>query len=386
MDQNIRKFNYIDALRGIAIILVMMVHTSQRVIPEAGSLMSRIFRNGDKGVQLFFVLSALTLCFSLNSRKRNESQPVLYFFIRRFFRIAPLFYLAIIFYQFPFDLNPSYYAPNGIKPWYFLSAFTFTHGWHPETYNSIVPGSWSIATEFSFYLLLPLLFRFINSKEKAVLFFVFTGFINFYISSELRDYWLEAYQGNPASYLVYGVWYYGIFNQLPVFAIGIFMFHILKENIVNNSRLRSVSFLLLGCIVLLNFTEFTAYKHYINQLAVFGIGFSLIIYALANRSLSLFVNPVFRYTGQVSYSMYFVHFAVIDYMTRYNFWGLSQFKNAGTIIALLLVFAVTIGISTITFYLVEKNGIRFGSWIINKLEEKKLRQISKVEIAAEGRI
>lgn len=73
-------------------------------------------------------------------------------------------------------------------------------------------------------------------------------------------------------------------------------------------------------------------------------------------------------------------------MTRHNFWGLSQYKNTGTIIALLLVFAVTIGISTITYYLVEKNGIRFGSWIINKVEEKKLRQISKVEIAAEGGI
>ena len=50
----------------------------------------------------------------------------------------------------------------------------FLHGWHPETINSVVPGGWSIAAETSFYLLLPLLFRLVTTRTRALAFLLFT--------------------------------------------------------------------------------------------------------------------------------------------------------------------------------------------------------------------
>jgi peptidoglycan/LPS O-acetylase OafA/YrhL len=84
------------------------------------------------------------------------------------------------------------------------------------------------------------------------------------------------------------------------------------------------------------------------------------------------VNPVTRFTGKISYSMYFVHFAILNFFARFHFWGLSKYKVVGTLVALLIVFLSTMIISTLTYYLVEKKGIALGSFIISRIENKRL--------------
>lgn len=366
----IQKFDYIDALRGIAIIMVIIVHTSQNV-PPGNELISRIFYNGDKGVQLFFIVSALTLCFSLDSRKNKESKYILYFFIRRFFRIAPLFYLAILYYQYPYNFEGNYYAPNGIRAWYLLTAATFTHGWHPETINGMVPGSWSIAVEFTFYLALPFLFKMINSKERAILFLIFACILNYFISAFIHDYWVKFYP-NEQLYLVEGLTFHGFFNQLPTFAVGIFLFHAIKENLFNKSKLASGVLIIFSAFIMFAYTDYCSYNNYIGQLVIYAVAFALLTFALANNSFTLFVNPVTRFTGKISYGMYFIHFAVLNFFARFHFWGLSQYKVYGTLVALIIVFLSTMIIATITYYLVEKKGIALGSFIISRIENKRL--------------
>ncbi|HEY9657997.1 MAG TPA: acyltransferase family protein [Allocoleopsis sp.] len=82
------KLQSIDSLRGIAILLVILVHTSKSV--EGLSFpISAISNYGQMGVQLFFIVSAYTLCLSME-RRREERLKEVNFFIRRFFRIAPL--------------------------------------------------------------------------------------------------------------------------------------------------------------------------------------------------------------------------------------------------------------------------------------------------------
>jgi peptidoglycan/LPS O-acetylase OafA/YrhL len=92
----VEKLDYIDVLRGIAILMVMLVHTSQAV-NGVSQLVGDIARSGQMGVQLFFVASAYTLCFS-RIRRAEEKQLLFSFWIRRFFRIAPLYYVAAIAY------------------------------------------------------------------------------------------------------------------------------------------------------------------------------------------------------------------------------------------------------------------------------------------------
>ena len=95
----LKKYDYIDSIRGFAIFGVVLVHSSQWVAPTS-SILSSIAAQGARGVQLFFIASALTLFLSMASRKQQQEEMlILSFFNRRFFRIAPAFYLAIIAYK-----------------------------------------------------------------------------------------------------------------------------------------------------------------------------------------------------------------------------------------------------------------------------------------------
>jgi peptidoglycan/LPS O-acetylase OafA/YrhL len=99
------KLLFIDALRGMAILGVLINHAARNI--EVWGILGKnvhltpwvyqIMAQGSRGVQLFFVASAFTLCLSYERRK-NEKNPLLNFFIRRFFRIAPLFYCGFLFY------------------------------------------------------------------------------------------------------------------------------------------------------------------------------------------------------------------------------------------------------------------------------------------------
>ncbi|MBK8620159.1 MAG: hypothetical protein IPN96_24410, partial [Anaerolineales bacterium] len=177
---------------------------------------------------ILYVASALTLFLSLGTRKKIETRPVLNFFIRRFFRIAPLFYLAIILYTWYDGNAPRYFAPNGIQWWYIpLTAF-FLNGWLPETINSVVPGGWSIAVEMIFYLTVPYLF----SKLKDVnttLRFIFISLILANVLSILIVNFYTPFFKTDQQYLVTSFSDFWFFSQLPVFALGILLYHVVTQ-------------------------------------------------------------------------------------------------------------------------------------------------------------
>lgn len=118
----IGNYKYIDALRGIAILMVVAVHVSQSNSLKIDDLTRSILNNGSKGVQLFFIVSAFTLFMSFNNRYDKESTPILNYSIRRFFRIAPMYYLALIFYTNIILIFPP--QKDGI-----ILNFLFLHGW-----------------------------------------------------------------------------------------------------------------------------------------------------------------------------------------------------------------------------------------------------------------
>ena len=70
----IKKLNYIDAVRGVAVLMVLLVHTLTFL--DRGGLNS-IFRviveQGRMGVQLFYIASAFTLFYSLSQREMSQN-------------------------------------------------------------------------------------------------------------------------------------------------------------------------------------------------------------------------------------------------------------------------------------------------------------------------
>ena len=156
MAKTISKYKFIDSIRGIAFLGVFACHAASHLTHMGCSQgVIRLFYQGGVGVQLFFIASALTLMLSLDARSSGGVHVLRNFFIRRYFRIAPLFYVGAIFYAAVFGGNADGRVPKPLTIGSFLSTMTFTHGWNPRWINQVLPGGWSIAVEMTFYLMVP---------------------------------------------------------------------------------------------------------------------------------------------------------------------------------------------------------------------------------------
>jgi peptidoglycan/LPS O-acetylase OafA/YrhL len=163
-------YSYVDGLRGVAILMVILVHVQGVVAPPGSDSVSLLVANGATGVQLFFMLSAFTLYSSLMQRFDRETNPTLSFYIRRAFRILPLWWCALLIHFFAREHVHG--ADFGTRPSVhdLLLHSTFTYGFVPAHINSLVTGGWSLFCEETFYLLLPLVRKNVLSLATAARF------------------------------------------------------------------------------------------------------------------------------------------------------------------------------------------------------------------------
>ena len=368
----IEKFDYIDALRGIAILLVILIHTGQKIL-NLPQYASWIVTSGRFGVQLFFIISAFTLFLSLEKRFKIEKSPIKNFFIRRFFRIAPLFYIAIIFYAIFF----TYFPFRGFNLKDIISSFFFLNTVIPSTINEIPPGVWSISVEVFFYLLLPFLFFRIKTLKKAILFFIFSiivsVFINFLVLN-LSPIFLPNFD---KFLLKIEFLYYWIFNQLPIFALGIITFFVIKEKISRKTKITlSISaFILILLLILfpLNY-QFSYQGIFPEQYLVFSILFVFLIYAMSKYKLKILNNKFTQYIGKISFSLYIWHFFIAD-LFRKTFESLTISPILNLIIFFIFTLFLSSLISHFTYKYIEQKGIKLGSNIIKKLEKSQNKSL-----------
>ena len=136
--------------------LVCFYHMSQIPQPNLAppGWLAPLVYSGGSGVMLFFVVSAFTLCLSMDSRSKDEQTPIKNYFTRRFFRIAPLFYVWMgIYYIRDIIVFNSY-----TSPWTILQSLSFTLNLFPGKEAGYVWASWTIGVEMLFYLIFPLIF------------------------------------------------------------------------------------------------------------------------------------------------------------------------------------------------------------------------------------
>jgi peptidoglycan/LPS O-acetylase OafA/YrhL len=362
----LKKYAFIDALRGYAILGVLMVHSAQSVAPRHGFLHT-VMAGGGRGVQLFYIASALTLCLSWRFRSSQETHPTRDFYIRRFFRIAPMFYIGIVLYTLLNGFVASYWAPNGIKWWFILLTALFLHGLHPETIDSIVPGGWSIAVEMTFYLVFPLLMKYIKSIPSCFAFLALSLLL-WKLSSLIYYQIFAGLYPADQQYLVSSFLFQNFFGQLPVFAIGI-LTCLVFENRKELKRRVIVFDCIFGFIVLLQLAILLRFQvNFLSNHFVFSGIFALCALNLAVFPVGLFVNRFISLVGEISFSMYVVHVAVIYFLSRIGFTLLFKPGDLSSILYYLCVVAVTVLISRILYLTVETRGILFGKNIIKRLD------------------
>ncbi len=153
------RYGQLDALRGIAILSVVIFHAYIIRPFFHGPWWMRFVGQGSEGVGLFYMVSALTLALSWQHRRAVDHEPARAFWLRRLLRIAPMFYLALLAAFVLHTGNPTVVPPamkHQVFTWANLIAhLTFIFGWLPWFQNSWIGVEWSIGVEMTFYFLFP---------------------------------------------------------------------------------------------------------------------------------------------------------------------------------------------------------------------------------------
>ena len=377
MENKTSKLAYVDVMRACAILMVIVLHTSQ-VVQGLSMVTVEITAYGQMGVQLFFVVSAYTLCLS-HVRREGESHPVAKFYTRRFFRIAPLYYIAIAFYfslhitvqllqHGPILIYRPYTAIN------ILANMFFVHGFYPPANDNIVPGGWSIGTEMAFYAIFPILFRLFHRQylKGGVIRLWVLVLVGVTLNISFQEILIlttkNVIQNNSFNY-------YSLLNQLPVFLIGMAVFFTLqspRSYIFDFHQKMNIIFFVVFTFLSLGLGLGLFWKNISGLVpsiipVLSGISFIFLLEYLRKVTK---LPQLLQRIGQVSYSMYVFHFVFA--------WTFSSILNKALVNALppgiLLIISIIVTV-LLTFYvaliserLVEKNGIRWGKYVIQKLD------------------
>jgi peptidoglycan/LPS O-acetylase OafA/YrhL len=163
------KIPQLDALRGIAILLVIAHNATLHY--GTASYLHPLLDRGWMGVDLFFVLSGFLISGILLDTKESPNY-FKNFYARRILRIWPLYYCLL---AFMFLVLPRVSAAEGVtifaksSPWWayplFLQNFLL-----PLSTDAAGPlgVTWSLAIEEQFYLVWPIIVRFLSRRQVAI--------------------------------------------------------------------------------------------------------------------------------------------------------------------------------------------------------------------------
>jgi peptidoglycan/LPS O-acetylase OafA/YrhL len=363
MKDQTQRFAYIDALRGFAILAVLMGHAAN-VTRLAGPM--RTFADGGlMGVQLFFVISAFTIFHMLSRHVRDEQKPIRNFFIRRLFRIAPVYWFGIIFYMIIWGMHPQNMW------WHYPVNVLLLNALHPETQSLTVPGGWTISMEMLFYLTVPFWFSRIRNLTQARTFMLVCVFILPLVTYALKKLTAPWFAGIEP-YWVNTFWYRFPLISLGSFSFGILLFYMLKdERILAFVRRKSTAVistvLICATFGLLSFllVGYPVKPHFYCLLSM------LLALVLSQNSFKFFVNPLTVFIGRISYSLYLVHFAVLTWIIK---WLPVQwphlYEDRPLYFGLVLVIGtlVSVPLAYLSFSFIEKPAIDLARRIIVRLE------------------
>ena len=153
-----RTYDFIDGLRGVAILMVLACHLIYAHEPNspAGRFLLHFSNSMGKGVNLFFTLSGFLIAWPFWKRKVNQSTQLVPpgYGWRRFWKIYPPLALSILV------LTPLFIWSEGDAPVFIRTAIEWLTGvaFLMPVSGKLNPVMWSLVVEIHFYLVLPMLF------------------------------------------------------------------------------------------------------------------------------------------------------------------------------------------------------------------------------------
>ncbi|REC48984.1 acyltransferase family protein [Chryseobacterium pennipullorum] len=328
-------FGGLNELRAIAALSVILHHIELfKHRDHMGSLFDSkytayfIGHLGKNGVYLFFVLSGFLITYLLLAEKeKNNSINLKKFYLRRIFRIWPLYYIIIFIsfivipllaFTFPiFSITPSYYQIiKDTSNYDIMSVFLhilFLPNIALQAGKVIVGASqsWSVGVEEQFYIIWPIIVSFFNRR---IMISAFVCILIIFIAINLR--YPRSLIGTVVSIIP--------FEFMAIGSLGGYFYSVQANKITEYTKGKAIYLTsLLLILVLISIPVFTLYIQNITLGFVFLL---LIIISINPLNKSVFRNRYFSFSGGISYGIYMYH-PFIMFLIFPVFYKLLKFYN-----------------------------------------------------------
>ena len=341
---NTNRILFYDYARFFAIFGVIAVHSYQ--INYSGIISGEIYTFGRFGVLLFFLISGSTIWITYESIRKKSDNPIVVFYLRRFFRIVPLFILMGIYYS----------LKDGST---LIDIFNPISGLHPANLN-LISGAWSIWNEMYFYLIFPIYFYLRKSNIALLLFLLFFCLISFLINLRVLGWDASESYLNDFDY-------FNFFTQFVCFVVGV-------EYAAKNYKkiILSVGIYLITGLIF-KFHYFSSYilvadkgaVHWTALITIACLVFLLIVKLITESKRfnhNNFLSRLLVRLGRVTYTSYMIHFIVIDILKNKL---LNNPAEINTLIIAFLTFSISVMVQKYTEVIWQNMGRNLSLRYIN---------------------
>jgi peptidoglycan/LPS O-acetylase OafA/YrhL len=330
---------------------------------------------GSTGVCVFFAVSTYSLFYTMPSRLR-ESRPWTSFYLRRFFRIAPLFYFWLVVRL----LHDYWVGSRSYSILEITANLTFTFNLIPRYVESLVFAGWTVGVEELFYATFPLMFWAVRGIKSALVLCVATALL----ATVARAILASFDQSIPWVYNLQR-WSFAIHAQ--TFAMGALAFFVgpalMRVRWIARSRqLAGVTIFAMAVGMLWVFVWWHAVlPAYIPWQGLICMLFIVGLYA---KTLWIVDNSFTRYLGRISFSFYLCHPLAIAYLIPVyrRIYAVVEHPTLSLLCCVLLTCAILIPIAEITYRLIEERGIDAGRALYRRIASRDATYPRKSRLSA----
>ncbi len=365
----------LDGLRGIAILLVLLRHavfgvSSVQGIESHSRLAFLLLTAGQlswSGVDLFFVLSGF-LIGGILLDARPSPRYFQTFYIRRAYRILPLYFLIIglsllphLLVQF-FPARAARMSPLPL-PWWSYATFT-QNFWmaHRGVFGPSGIGiTWSLAIEEQFYLTIPLLIRKVRPRNLLIVLLTIIGcapWLRVLLHSSM------AYPG-LANYVLMP-------TRADALCLGVLAALLVRNPsfwnwLQSNRRFlwSATSFLFLG----LAYMTWQGYDALSFPMTTWGFSWLAVFYTCilltavspsTHRARRILENQSLMQLGTLAYCSYLVHVAIMNALRHPLKVHFPQFPVAAWLVGGIVGIALSLAVAALSYKYFEKPLLRRG--------------------------